>query len=137
MANRYYIDTSIWRDYFEDRKDNIRPLGEFAFQFFKMCKKKKCILLYSELVFFELKEFAEKLFVEQTALGNLLVKVLISKEQKEEARNIATNRTLFWYDVLHAILARDNNATMVTRDKHFEQLQDIVESRAPEEITFD
>ena len=40
-------------------------------------------------------------------------------------------------DILHAVLARDNKAVLVTRDFHFETLQDIVEIKAPEEITFD
>ena len=30
---RYYFDTCIWRDYFEDRSDGKKPLGELALAF--------------------------------------------------------------------------------------------------------
>ena len=32
---RYYFDTCIWRDYFEDRKDKFRALGDLAFYLIK------------------------------------------------------------------------------------------------------
>ena len=35
MAKKFYLDTAIWRDYFEDRGDGTRPIGEFAFQFLR------------------------------------------------------------------------------------------------------
>jgi len=54
MAEKYYIDTSIWRDYYEDRSDGIRPLGEFAFRFFSYCIESESIILYSNLVLEEL-----------------------------------------------------------------------------------
>ncbi|MDO8627001.1 MAG: PIN domain-containing protein, partial [Candidatus Diapherotrites archaeon] len=38
-------------------------------------------------------------------------------------------------DVLHAILAKDNNAILVSRDWHFEELRDLVEIKKPEDIT--
>lgn len=34
----------------------------------------------------------------------------------------------------HVILARDNNAIMVTRDEHFYKLTDIVSVKKPEEL---
>ena len=30
MKRRFYLDTCIWRDYYENRSDNFRPLGEWA-----------------------------------------------------------------------------------------------------------
>ena len=27
---KYYLDTSIWRDYYENRSDKFRPWGEWA-----------------------------------------------------------------------------------------------------------
>lgn len=32
---KIYLDTCIYLDYLMDRKDNLRPLGEFAFQLLK------------------------------------------------------------------------------------------------------
>ena len=37
-------------------------------------------------------------------------------------------------DALHAILARDNSAILVTRDKHLIEMQEIVIIRAPEDL---
>jgi len=39
-----------------------------------------------------------------------------------------------FFDALHAVLARDNKAIMVTRDKHFDELLDITKYKKPEEI---
>ena len=76
MGEKFYLDTAIWRDYFEDRKDGIRPLGEFAFQFLKNCEKKGCKVLYSELVVYELKRdySDEKIKMVFSSFQNLLVK---------------------------------------------------------------
>jgi len=61
MQKRFYVDTAIRRDYFEDRKDSIRPLGEFAFQFLKCCGAEGCLVLYSEFVVYELrKDYSEE-----------------------------------------------------------------------------
>jgi predicted nucleic acid-binding protein len=64
----------------------------------------------------------------------LLEKVSISGQQVEEARKISRERGIPKGDALHAILGRDNNAVVVTRDNHFELLKDIVKSNKPEEI---
>ncbi len=61
MVKRFYLDTSIWRDYFEDRVDKFRPLGLFAFQFLNECRNKGHKVLYSDLILFELrKEYSEE-----------------------------------------------------------------------------
>ncbi|MFH0862371.1 MAG: hypothetical protein V1875_05000 [Candidatus Altiarchaeota archaeon] len=52
---RYYVDACIWRDFLEAREDNLKPLGEFAFQFLKYAMTCKHTVLYSELVLEELK----------------------------------------------------------------------------------
>ena len=133
------MDTAIWRDYFEDRKDNIRPLGEFAFRFLKNCEKKGCKVLYSGLVVQELKsdysgERVKKVFF---PFKHFLVKVSISNEQISEARRMLLSAGgTHLKDVIHAILARDNDAVMVTRDRHFDALIGFVEVAKPEEIHF-
>ena len=65
---------------------------------------------------------------------DLLVKVLISKEQAKEATILCKKRKVPFGDALHAILARDNKAIMVTRDKHFKKLKDIAEIKKPEDL---
>ncbi len=64
----------------------------------------------------------------------IIEKVFVTKEQRDEAKKIAEQRNLPPGDVLHAILARDNNFIMITRDKHFRELGDITKHYKPEDI---
>jgi len=140
MIRRFYLDTSIWRDYFEDRTDGIKPLGEFAFQFLKNCEKKGCRVLYSVVVVHELrKDYSyERIELVFSSFEHFLEIVPISNEQYLESKKLAKVKTASHEsDILHAILARDNKAVLVTRDFHFETLRDIAEIKAPEEVTFD
>lgn len=139
MPRRFYLDTAIWRDYFEDRKDSIRPLGEFAFQFLKNCEKKDCEVLYSGLVVQELRSYYSEERVAEvfSSFRHFLVEVPISNGQISEARKISSSvQGTHLKDALHAILARDNNAIMVARDRHFGPLEDFVEVAKPEDIHF-
>ena len=139
MVKRFYLDTAIWRDYFEDSKDGIRPLGEFAFQFLKNCEKKGCKVLYSSLVVQELKsDYSNERVAEVfSPFKHFLVEVPISNEQISEARKILPSAEgTHLKDALHAVLARDNDAVMVTRDKHFDALSHFVEVARPEDIHF-
>ncbi len=133
------MDTSIWRDYFEDRKDNIKPLGEFAFQFLKNCEKTGCQVLYSGLVVQELKEHYSRERISEvfSSFKHFLEEVPISKEQISEAKKISlTVKESHLKDIMHAILARDYGAIMITRDKHFDSLSGLVEVFKPEEVHF-
>ncbi|MFA4906798.1 MAG: hypothetical protein WC602_00820 [archaeon] len=133
------MDTAIWRDYFEDRKDGIRPLGEFAFQFLKNCEKKGCTVFYSEAIVHELRRdySDEKIKLVFSSFKTFLVEVDISSEQYLEAKSLAKQKKdSHEADILHAVLARDNEAILVTRDAHFECLRTVVEISKPEEITF-
>jgi predicted nucleic acid-binding protein len=58
-----------------------------------------------------------------------------SVRQLQEIEETARVRQLPWSDVLHAVLARDNHATLITRDAHFQQLADVVESLKPENVS--
>ncbi len=121
MARKFYLDTAIWRDYFEDRKDNMRPLGEFAFRFLKSCEKKGNTVLYSALVVEELESHYSKERVVEVFFyfRHMLAEVRISDGQISEARKIApSTQGTHLKDALHAVLARDNAAIMVARDKH-------------------
>jgi predicted nucleic acid-binding protein len=140
MKQRFYVDTAIWRDYFEDRSDGLKPLGEFAFLFLKNCEKHNCEVLYSQLVVSELLSHLSEEQVKQifSSFSNFLREIKISKEQIKEAKNIGLwVRYSHTADIMHAILARDNKAILITRDKHFDVLAEIVLVLKPEEVTFD
>ena len=139
MARNFYLDTSIWRDYFEDRTDGLRPLGEFAFQFLKNCKRQRRRVFYSNLVVQELRaDYSEEKIGELfLPFGDVLVKVPLSNEQISEARAILSSVTgTHLKDIIHAVLARDNCAVMITRDRHFDALTGFVEIAKPEDVHF-
>ena len=64
----------------------------------------------------------------------IIQKIITTKEQRAEARRIAEERKLPPGDVLHAIIARDNNLILVTRDNDFKQLADISSHYKPEHL---
>ena len=55
-------------------------------------------------------------------------------KQREEAKKIAKERDVPAGDALHAIVARDNDLILVTRDRHFRKLEDISKHYKPEEL---
>ncbi len=135
---KFYIDTAIWRDYYENRKDKFRPLGEWALRLFQRIIEEEDIVLYSDIIE---EEFIQLGFDEAKIKDILsivddiiLIKIKTSEKQLREARLITKQRGIPFGDVLHTILARDNNAIMVTRDHHFEELQDIIRPYKPEDL---
>lgn len=137
MAEKYYVDTSIWMDLLEDRKGfNGEPLGDYALKLFTMIKAKNHRLVLSDLLIRELESnySIEEINGMVLPFRKIIEKVFVTKEQRDEAKKIAGERDLPPGDVLHAILARDNNFMMVTRDKHFRELGDITKPYKPEEL---
>lgn len=134
---RFYLDTCIWRDLLENRQSGFAPLGEFAFQFLTNCRKYKCLVFCSEFVLKELENDFSKGEVDDLLAPflDLLVFVDFIKKQLEESFSIKTNA--HQSDVLHAIIARDNECVLITRDKHFDFLENLVKVLSPEEFVFD
>jgi hypothetical protein len=134
---RFYLDTAIWRDYFEDRKDSIRPLGEFAFQFLKKCQLRKWIVFVSPEIEKELLTYYSKERLGQVFLSfkDIIVKIDYSKQQVSEALSFwsKTNRKFPFSGILHSIIARDKAAILVCRDAHFWEIK-LADCILPEEI---
>lgn len=57
---KFYIDTSVWLDYFQDRGDGIRPIGLFAFMFLKKCQKEGLKIIVSDIVVKEMEKLMTK-----------------------------------------------------------------------------
>ena len=136
MTSKYYIDTAIWRDLHENRKDKSKNLGELAFEAIKKIRINKEKILYSDFVFEELshaydKQTINKLFKDAS---ELLEKVKISEYQFKEAADLSKKLNIPFGDAVHGVLARDNNAIMVTRDRHFRKLKDKITIKKPEEL---
>jgi predicted nucleic acid-binding protein len=127
---KFYLDTSIWRDYYENRKDRFRPLGEWAHRLITKIIDNNYIILYSDLVIEELRHA----FNLDTLIDCDIVRVNILYIHKRTARSLCKQYRVPFGDCLHAVLAKSNNAIIVTRDRHFEILSDYVTVRKPEEL---
>lgn len=137
MAGKYYVDTSIWMDLVEDRKGyNDEPLGDYALRLFAMIKAKKHRMIITDLLIRELESnySLEEINGMMLPFQKIMERVIVTKEQRDEAKRIAEERNLPPGDVIHGLVARDNNFIMVTRDKHFKELEDITKHYKPEEI---
>lgn len=134
MQEDFYLDTSIWLDFHEKREIN----GELALKLILKMINEDLKIAYSDL---HIKEF-KNLGYTQNEINSILsiVKpnnikhVHIYREQKEEAKKIARKRNVPEGDALHAIICRDNNLQLISRDLDFERLKDITRSKLPEDF---
>lgn len=134
---KYYLDACIWRDFFENRFDNFRPLGEWAFRFLKKVVDENGLILYSDLVLKELsKEYSEEQIINILSIvpSYLLMEVKISVFQFNEAKILSIQLKTPLKDTIHAVVPRDNKAILITRDKHFIEFGEIVLVRKPEDL---
>jgi predicted nucleic acid-binding protein len=140
MVQKYFLDTCIWRDFYELRKSKSgRELGLEAELLILKIIKRKDLILFSESLYKELKNdytLEEINYMFQILfLAKVLVKIDISKDEFYEAKKLAIERNLPFIDCLNAVQARNNQAIMVTQDKHFfESLKDITLAKKPSEI---
>ncbi len=134
---RYYLDSCIWRDYFENRSDRFRPLGDWALDLIKKIIHDEDIILYSDLIETELQgTYSEKEIKSLFYIvpKEILVKVNSSPKQLKEAVLYSKKFNLPKKDALHAILASDNDAILVTRDKHFYDIWKELIIKKPEDL---
>lgn len=134
---RFYVDTCIWVDLYEDRKGfNGEKLGKYAFDLLIKIKLDNSLIVISELTIkelgsiYSLKEVISLL----KPFKSFLKHIVPTKQEKVEAVKIANTRNLPKGDVLHAILARNHNSTLVTRDNYFKELVDISDFFKPEDL---
>lgn len=134
MEEDFYLDTSIWLDFHEKRGAN----GEAALKLILKIINEDLKVGYSDLHIKELKNLGylqnEINLIFSIVKPNNVKHVHIYREQKEEAKKIARQRNIPRKDALHAILARDNNLQLISRDEHFEKLKDITRCKLPEDF---
>jgi len=136
MKLKYYLDTAIYLDYYFGRKERFRPIGDWAYGLLSLIIKEKSTIVMSDFLLMELETHLQKHEIEAILkpFQDIIENVKYSNKQMQEAKLLARNRNLPKGDALHAVLARDSNAVMVTRDRHFEMLTDIVVIKKPEDI---
>ncbi len=137
MPDNFYFDTSIWLDFFENRNEPNFPKSDRAKALIAKIIENKDIIIVSEAVKNELVGFGfskydiDSLFF---PLQKVVFFVYSTKKQFGKAKDLSKKRNIPLFDALHALIARDNNALMITYDKHFDDLLDISRYKKPEEI---
>ncbi len=133
---KYYIDSCIWMDYFEDRSDNLRPLGEWAFQLIKKIIGEKGLIIISQNIIHELSSYYDYSELDELfgiVPKEFLLKVKPDQMQFKKAILLKAKLNIPLGDAFHAVLAKDNNALMITRDSHFCNVEGII-VRKPEDL---
>ncbi len=136
---RYYIDTCVWRDFYEGRVGpGGRPLGDYASRLIMKLISSKDEIVISNAAIRELKaDYSEEdisIMLDMVSRMARLIRVRTNYEEADEANMICKERNLPFTDVLHALVARDEKAILVSQDKHFIRLNDIVKNIRPEEL---
>ncbi len=137
MSNRYYFDTSIWLDFFENRDEPKIKKGTWAKMLIEKIINDNGKIVLSEVVKNEMIALGysryeiEELF---KLFQNILINVYSTERQFRRAKDLSKKRKVPLFDCLHTILARDHRAIMVTLDRHFNKLLDIYRYRKPNEL---
>ena len=137
MMEKYYLDTSIWLDFFENRNEPNLPKGNWAHKLLSKITENNDKAIYSDIVLLEL-GVAGYQFHEIEKLFEKIKPILIfaesTEKQARKAKDLSSKRDVPKGDALHALIARDNKATLVTLDNHFKKLVDIIKPKKPQDI---
>ena len=131
------MDTSIWLDFFENRNEPNLPKGNWAHKLLSKITENNDKAIYSDIVLLEL-GVAGYQFHEIEKLFEKIKPILIfaesTEKQARKAKDLSSKRDVPKGDALHALIARDNKATLVTLDNHFKKLVDIIKPKKPQDI---
>jgi len=131
-----YCDTNIYIDYFENREDNLRPLGTFAFELLRRTIECEFTIVVSDFVISELEKYVEeekiKELLQSLKRAKKLERVFKSDHDIQEAGMLSKNRP----DALHAVLAKKAKVEyLVTRNmKDFAEFSHLINVVFPENI---
>ena len=136
MGLKVYCDTNIFIDYFDERTDRLRPLKDFAFEFFSRGWNCAFKLIISDWLLIELKRHLDDRKIDEVLNRfkekDKLIFIKQEKEEVEKAKKISEH----WHDPLHAVLAHKAGADyLATRNiKDFAGCERLVEIVFPEFI---
>lgn len=137
MQQKYYLDACIWRDYFENRSDRFRPLGEWAIELINNIIRTEDIFVFSDHLINELEKYvsSEKISNLLSFIpSSLIIYVKVNKKHTRAALEIKNKFKIPFGDALHFVLAKEENAIMVSRDQHFWELQKMICVKKPEDL---
>lgn len=135
------LDTNIYLDFYLDRKDGIKPLGEFAFNLIKRTISCEFEIILLKEIFFELKTVLgikdanlENIIFNELRRKNKIANICSNEKQEKDCLLLSNQFNIPKTDALIAIMARDEKALIISRDKHFDLLKHIANYVTPEEL---
>lgn len=133
MSQLIYVDTNVYLDYLFNRKDRLRPLGDFAFELMRKTVSCEYTILISDAVIDELENHVtkEKIFSLITMLRKKLVTIRREEQDIRDAKNISRRNC---WDALHYVLAKRGGAELiVTRNVQYFAFSEL-EIKLPENL---
>lgn len=133
------MDSNIFLDLWWDRESGLEPLGVFAKQFFDAARACKYALIVSSSTLTEIElnfdrpGVVKEFFAGFEALGKLRV-VTARQDLIDTAKGMRGLDGIPVHDRVHALIAKEEGVTIITRDKHFERLGTIAPSMSPEDL---
>ncbi len=137
MLQKYYLDTSIWLDFFENRDEPHLPKGKWAHELLKKIIENNDKIIYSDNNIYELNIIgysAYELDIILQPLKPILIFVESTEKQISKAKDLSLKRNIPKRDALHALIARDNKSILVTLDRHFQKIHDIIKPKKPQDL---
>ena len=132
---KFYLDTSIWLDFLENRNEPNFPKGDLAKELISKIINEDDKIIFSDNNAVELKTIGYSDFEIEELFGTLpLIYVESTGKEIGKAKDLALKRNIPKRDALHALIARDNNALLITFDNHFNKLIDIIMPHNPKEF---
>lgn len=137
MDRRFYFDTSIWLDFLENRDEPNLPKGTWAKELIRKIIKNRDKILFSDDNMLELTnchylEFEIEEILQ--SLKSIIIGIESTEKEIGRAKDLAQKREVPKRDALHALIARDNHAILITLDNHFKKLTDIIQPHSPKEF---
>ena len=94
---KYYVDTSIWIDLYEDRNGyNNEPLGDYATKLFYFIREKNHKLIISDILIKELGVYYSTAEINgmMKPFEDLIEKIFVTEKQSKEADKIVKENCL-------------------------------------------
>lgn len=134
---KFYFDTSIWLDFLEDRDKPNFPKSEWAKTLVEGIILNGDTLLISDLNLVELEHLGYSIYIFNEMIQKFrdrFVKIEAGEDELGRARDLANKRNIPCNDALHALIARNNQAILITLDGHFNEIKDICIPHSPKEF---
>ncbi len=137
MTEKYYFDTSIWLDFFEDRDEPNFPKSQWVNDLMNKITSINSKIIVSDININELSLNGYTVYEIENMfkpLKSILIFVEAAEKQVKRARDLGSKRNIPNNDALHALIARDSKANLITLDNHFKEIEDITEPNSPKKF---